>query len=62
MSVKEFTTDYDSTKMLTNHGTFGSYLKRFHISDKEECNCGEGIDDSNHRLYDCILYEEHRQE
>jgi hypothetical protein len=58
-----FNTDFYVSQIITNHGKFGQYLKRFHVRDNDLCeNCGQGIDNRDHRIYDCIKYDNVRQE
>ncbi len=55
--------NFNLTQILTNHGNMNSYLKRFEIKDTDECSeCIGCEDDSDHRVYDCVKYEEQRKQ
>jgi hypothetical protein len=63
MTKKWFKQDDKLCQALTNHGAMNAYLKRFHIKDSNLCEkCGEGPDDSEHRLLICDYYSDKRQD
>jgi len=39
--------------ILTGHGNFKAYLKRFQISDDSTCPCGKREQTTDHIIYDC---------
>lgn len=49
-------------QILTGHGKTREYLKRFNFKDSNLCDCGAGVQDINHILYECELMEIYRQE
>ena len=59
---KYFKTNFYLTQIITNHGNFAAYLKRFHFNDNELCEeCGVE-DTADHRIYDCIKFQEQRDQ
>ncbi len=63
MTKKWFIQDNKLCQALTNHGAMNAYLKRFQIKDSNLCEkCGEGPDDSEHRLLVCDYYSDKRQD
>lgn len=48
--------DHYSTQILTGHGNFGHYLRRFNIQDDDRCACGSE-DTAKHLLLDCPEYD-----
>jgi hypothetical protein len=49
--------------MISNHGKFNSYLTRFKLKyDPYYDLCDGVIDSSEHKLYDCQLFDEQRDE
>jgi ribonuclease HI len=57
---KYFEPDFYVTQVITGHGKFNEYLKRFKIKDDNNCyECGS-VDDSEHKVYYCKTYERYR--
>jgi hypothetical protein len=51
-----FFTTFELTQVLTNHGKFNSYLKRFNIRDDEGCGkCGADKEDVKHIIFNNVL-------
>lgn len=60
---KHFKTNFYLTQILTNHGKFNQYLKRFHLIDSPACDyCGYESQDANHKIYYCMKYQDKRNE
>ncbi|XP_023223193.1 uncharacterized protein LOC111624551 [Centruroides sculpturatus] len=58
---RNFTSSFAMSQILTGHGNFNAYLKRFHIRDSEECYCDNvSRQDTNHFLFDCALFNTER--
>ncbi len=58
---KYFKTDFYLTQILTNHSKLNQYLNRFNLKASSECDyCGHGMDDANHKLFDCTYFTEQR--
>ncbi|XP_023222859.1 uncharacterized protein LOC111624280 [Centruroides sculpturatus] len=58
---KHFSPSFAMTQLITGHGNFNAYLKRFRIQDEDICNCdGTSIQDSIHYLFDCAFYNHNR--
>jgi hypothetical protein len=52
-----------TTQILTNHGSFNAYLKRFCLKEQDYCDdCIGAEDDANHRLFYCQKYENQRND
>ena len=53
---------YHTTQMLTGHGKFGTYLKRFKLSEEDRCiYCETGeTDDVHHTILTCRAYQKER--
>lgn len=48
--------NYHLTQLLTGHGSFGSYLRRFALSETDECDyCGKS-DTTEHTFFACIRW------
>ncbi|GBN89667.1 hypothetical protein AVEN_153861-1 [Araneus ventricosus] len=41
-------------EIFSEHGPFPAYLKRFHLSDSDQCSCG-GIGTALHYAMECFL-------
>lgn len=53
--------DHGVVQLLTGHGPYKSYLKRFHRSKTDMCyDCGE-LDEAQHPLLYCPAHEDLRQ-
>lgn len=51
------------TQVLTGHGCFGSYLRRFHLQESEACaQCGASCDDAEHAFFECDAWEHWRHQ
>lgn len=48
--------DFFSTQVLTGHGAFKQYLKRFKLSNDDKCKCGK-TQDNLHILKECPIFE-----
>jgi hypothetical protein len=60
---KYFICDFYICQLITNHGRFNHYLKRFNINNCEYCNvCNAKVDDASHVIFECIKYQEERQQ
>ncbi len=60
---KYFTTSFELTQFLTNHGKFNQYLTRFHLKNNIFCDfCHHKIENADHILFDCELHIEKREE
>ncbi|XP_067125517.1 uncharacterized protein [Centruroides vittatus] len=58
---RHFSPSFAMTQLLTGHGNFKAYLKRFHILEDNICQCdGTSIQDSSHFLFDCTLFNQNR--
>lgn len=54
--------DHGVVQLLTGHGPFKSYLKRFKMSETDTCeDCGQ-VDDAFHALLFYITHEDIRDE
>lgn len=54
--------DYHITQLLSGHGCFASYLKRFSLKETDECwYCG-AIDTPQHTFFECQQWAEQRME
>lgn len=54
--------DHVVVQLLTGHGPYRSYLKRFHRSETDLCDdCGD-LDEAQHPLLKCPAHEDLRQE
>lgn len=54
--------DFHITQVLTGHGCFAAYLKRFGKTDSEECwFCRHSTDDASHTLFECDAWAERRR-
>ncbi|XP_067131222.1 uncharacterized protein [Centruroides vittatus] len=52
---------FSMTQLITGHGNFNSYLKRFHLKDMDICPCDStSIQDSQHYLWDCEFFTQER--
>jgi len=59
---KQIEFDFKFTQILSNHGRMNGYLKRFNLTDDDNCEKCLVTDDNIHRIYDCIKYEKQRDE
>jgi hypothetical protein len=60
---KYFSCDFYICQLITNHGRFNDYLKRFNIKDCEYCDvCTTKVDNALHVIFECKKYQEERQE
>jgi hypothetical protein len=51
------------TQVITNHGNFYSYLKRFGKKDIDSCDtCLGQTEDSDHKIFHCIKFDTQRHE
>ena len=57
VAVKSYNFGREVIQLLTNHGTFGQYLKRFKQLNNSICYCEQSESSAEHILYDC---QEHR--
>lgn len=58
---KNFIFDFKTTQILTNHGSFNSYLCRFKVQNNDNCSDCIGAEDNvNHRLFECCRYNNER--
>ncbi|XP_074040763.1 uncharacterized protein [Leptinotarsa decemlineata] len=58
-SRKHGDTTYHLTQLLTGHGCFQTYRKRFHVSNSDSCiYCEEG----EHTFFTCMRWHQKRQE
>ncbi|XP_067129592.1 uncharacterized protein [Centruroides vittatus] len=58
---KFFTPNYRLTQLITAHGNFNVYLKRFHIKTIDTCSCDNtSPEDTDHLIWDCKLYAQQR--
>lgn len=50
------------TQVLTGHGCFAAYLKRFGIQESDSCaQCGTSPDDPEHAIFQCDAWENWRR-
>lgn len=55
-------TNYYLTQIMTGHGNFNSYLKRFKITDDSTCkDCGSPEDNAEHVLFYCNRWHNRRR-
>ena len=59
---RHFVTDYYVTQAISGHNSTFSYLKKFYIKDTDMCLACRQKDDTHHRIYDCVLLENERQD
>jgi len=54
--------DFYLTQILSGHGCFRSYLKKYGHDTSDGCpSCGSGIEDNaRHVLFECVRFEEDR--
>ena len=52
--------NFANMQFLTNHGNFNTYLHKIKKSNNATCKCGNGSEDAEHVLLQCILYNELR--
>ena len=59
---RKITIEFDSrlTQLVTGHGRFGFYFRRFAISEEDCCQCGE-VDTAEHLILRCPQYEHQRR-
>jgi len=57
LAIKYLKPSFRITQFLSGHGDFGSYLKRFHLSVSDLCECQQSIETPIHVIFECILYE-----
>ncbi|XP_023213788.1 uncharacterized protein LOC111616634 [Centruroides sculpturatus] len=58
---KHFKPTFSMTQLITGHGNFNSYLKRFHLKNTDICPCNStSIQNSQHYLWDCELFKQER--
>jgi hypothetical protein len=53
-------TTAEFTAIVTGHGKTQSYLHRFKLADNMTCPCNEGVQTTEHLIYDCKLLEVQR--
>ncbi len=56
LAIKYLKPNFRITQFLSGHGDFGSYLKRFHLSVSDLCECQQSIETPIHVIFECILY------
>lgn len=44
--------------LLRGHGSMNAFLHARHLSKTSECRCDNGVEDWEHVLYSCTLYED----
>ena len=54
--------DYAVSQVLTGHGNFKHRLHNMRLVESGECRCGESIEDRDHILWECTLYDEYRRD
>lgn len=55
--------NYFMTQMMTDHGSFNSYLYRFKLKEYKHCDeCGAEDDNAEHNLFHCPKWELERQQ
>jgi len=54
--------DFYLTQILSGHGCFRSYLKKYGRDARDACpSCGSGIEeDAHHVLFECVRFVEDR--
>jgi ribonuclease HI len=62
LSLKTLKPNFLITQYLSGHGNFRSYLKRFHLSDNDVCDCGQAIETPLHVILDCVLFSDERHQ
>lgn len=62
LSRKHGDIGYHMSQVLTGHGCFGAYLKRFGIKDTDECVCCGATDTVEHTFYECAYWQEVRRD
>jgi hypothetical protein len=54
-------TDFHLTQILSGHGCFAEYLKRFGKLDSSDCwYCGNQVDDATHTIFACEAWHSRR--
>jgi len=60
---KFFTSSFELTQLLTNHGKFNQYLTRFHLKDNIYCEfCHQEIESADHVIFHCERHIEKREQ
>lgn len=54
--------EYYLKQVLTGHGCFKTYLKKYHIRENDKCDyCGQ-TDSPAHTIFECMRWKEVRTE
>ena len=53
--------NHEVCQMITGHGDFRAYLKRFGLTEEDGCVCG-GVETAEHLLVECPVYDRQRFE
>jgi hypothetical protein len=60
---KHFRPDFYTSQAITSHGNTNEYLNRFGIKNNKSCEkCGEDVDSTDHRIFECQAYDMERKE
>lgn len=59
VSIKSYNVTKETVQLITNHGSFGEYLKRFNIAVDTTCYCGEDSSNADHILTSCLAHSTH---
>lgn len=52
--------NYHITQMMTGHGCFQAYLKRFHLAETDGCWYCDAVDTVEHTIFRCVRWREQR--
>lgn len=55
-------TTYHLTQLLSGHGCFQAYRKRFNLTETEECLYCQLVDTVEHTFFECVRWENERRE
>ena len=59
VGVQSYDFGKEMIQLLTNHGSFGQYLKRFKLLANSQCYCEDNESTAEHILFECKVYENH---
>lgn len=49
--------NFHNMQFFSGHGHFRSFLKRIAVTNSDECDCGQGVQDVRHLLFQCPTIE-----
>jgi hypothetical protein len=60
VGIKSYSMTRETIQLITNHGSFGEYLKRFNVTTDPTCYCGAKSSNADHVLTSCPVYSTHK--